>query len=299
MNKELPKYHETYSQILEVLHSGDEISKKDVVKQVQDSYYSDLPEDLLSIRVSTGERKILHRIYWGIVYLGLGKFVESTKRGFTKITDKGKRAHHKGGLTRQELKDDPDYQKYQEERVARGKSAGAVIDTADTGDTPQELIDTNISELKDKTKDELLEKLKEVDPDDFEKIVLDLLKKMRYGELIEKTRKSRDGGIDGIINEDTLGLSKIYIQAKRFANNAVGELDIRNFIGAMSSDTAKGIFVTTSKFNNNAKQKARDAHHHAIRLIDGDELVELMYQNDLGVQIKHTYEIKEVDSDSF
>ncbi|HEO65290.1 MAG TPA: restriction endonuclease, partial [Spirochaetes bacterium] len=124
-----------------------------------------------------------------------------------------------------------------------------------------------------------------------------LLKKMGYGEFIE-TPKSRDGGIDGIINEDQLGLEKIYIQAKRFAKDKVREPDIRNFIGAMSGDTTRGIFVTTTGFDENAKRKAKEAHHKII-LIDGIKLVDLMYKFGVGVQIKDSYEIKTIDNDFF
>ncbi len=107
-----------------------------------------------------------------------------------------------------------------------------------------------------------------------------------------------DGGIDGIINEDQLGLEKIYIQAKRYSENKVRETEIRNFIGAMSGDTRKGIFVTTSSFDEKAKSKARDAHHTII-LLDGSKLVDLMHRFNVGVQIRSIYEVKAVDNDFF
>ena len=151
--------------------------------------------------------------------------------------------------------------------------------------------------IKVKRGDTLLIKLKEVDPYAFEKIILILLNKMGYGDFIE-TAKSGDGGIDGIINEDQLGLEKIYIQAKRYNTNKVRETDIRNFIGAMSGDTRKGIFVTTSSFDEKAKVKARDAHHTII-LVDGSKLVDLMHKFNVGVQIKNVYEIKILDNDFF
>jgi restriction system protein len=120
---------------------------------------------------------------------------------------------------------------------------------------------------------------------------------MGYGDFMETT-KSRDGGIDGIINEDKLGLDKIYIQAKRYEENKVREKDIRNFIGAMSGDTTKGVFVTTSDFDKDAVKKAHDAHHTII-LIDGKKLVGLMHQYNVGIQIKATYEVKQLDEDFF
>jgi restriction system protein len=143
----------------------------------------------------------------------------------------------------------------------------------------------------------LLDKLKGIDPYYFEKVILILLKKMGYGDFIE-TSKSGDGGIDGIINEDKLGLDKIYIQAKRYDDNKVREKEIRNFIGAMSGDTTKGVFVTTSDFDKGAIQKAHDAHHTII-LIDGNKLVDLMHHYNVGVQIKATYDVKMLDDDFF
>jgi len=159
------------------------------------------------------------------------------------------------------------------------------------------MIDSGVSAIEAQTKSDLLERLRELDPFYFEKVILILLKKMGYGEFIE-TSKSGDGGVDGIIDEDKLGLEKIYIQAKRYTDKKVRETDIRNFIGAMSGDTRKGVFVTTSSFDAAASKKAREAHHTII-LIDGDRLVDLMYQYNVGVQVRSLYEIKDVDADFF
>ena len=146
-------------------------------------------------------------------------------------------------------------------------------------------------------KDDLLDKLKNIDPFDFQRVILKLLEKMGYGDFVE-TPKTGDGGIDGIINEDKLGLGKIYIQAKRYNENKVREPEIRNFIGAMSGDTLKGIFVTTSSFDDKAVAKASGASH-AIVLVDGNKLVDLMYQYDVGVQIRNVYNVKSIDEDFF
>jgi restriction system protein len=159
------------------------------------------------------------------------------------------------------------------------------------------LIYEGFNQIEKEVKNDLLEKLKTIDPYYFEKVILILLKKMGYGEFIE-TSKSGDGGIDGIINEDKLGLDKIYIQAKRFSENKVREKDIRNFIGAMSGDTNKGVFVTTSLFDSGAIEKAKNAHHKII-LLDGNKLVDLMHEFNVGIQIKATYEVKQLDEDFF
>ena len=163
--------------------------------------------------------------------------------------------------------------------------------------SPQDLIDSGFTTIKSEVKAELLEKLKGIDPYYFEKVILILLEKMGYGDFIETT-KSNDGGIDGVINEDKLGLDKIYIQAKRYGENKVREKEIRNFIGAMSGDTKKGVFVTTSDFDIKAVKKAADAHHSII-LINGTKLVDLMHQFNVGIQIKTVYEVKELDNDFF
>ena len=120
---------------------------------------------------------------------------------------------------------------------------------------------------------------------------------MGYGDFIE-TPKSGDGGIDGIISQDKLGLERIYIQAKRYTDNKVREGDIRNFIGAMSRDANKGVFVTTSTFDENALKKAHDAGQKIIT-IDGLGLVDLMLRYGVGVQVRETYEVKEIDQDFF
>lgn len=165
------------------------------------------------------------------------------------------------------------------------------------GSSPQDLIDSGFSAIEAQVKSDLLEKLKSLDPFFFEKVILILLSEMGYGEFIE-TSKTGDSGIDGIINQDKLGVEKIYIQAKRYNENKVREKEIRNFIGAMSGDTTKGVFVTTSEFDEPAIKKAHDAHHTII-LIDGKKLVDLLYQYSVGVQVQDTYEVKVVDDNFF
>jgi restriction system protein len=196
-----------------------------------------------------------------------------------------------------ELQNDDDFIKHRES-VKSKKDNKIELDPVDVDNaSPQDLIDSGFSTIESEVKTELLDKLKEIDPYYFEKVILILLKKMGYGDFIE-TSKSGDGGIDGIINEDKLGLEKIYTQAKRYTENKVREKDIRNFIGAMSGDTTKGVFITTSTFDESAIKKAREAHHSII-LIDGINLVDLMHQYNVGVQVKTTYEVKEVDNDFF
>ncbi len=286
---ELPKFNETFLPILEVLRNGEVIKGRDLVRLVADRFYSNLPQDKLEQTTKSGDRLIENRIAWGKSYLKKGGLVHYPQRGYVQITEKGKSAKPEN-ISLNDIQSnvitfyEPESQSVSETTIIANAS-------------PQDLIDSGFEQIEREVKDELLAKLKEVDPYAFEKIILILLKKMGYGDFIE-TAKSGDGGIDGIINEDQLGLEKIYIQAKRYSENKVRETDIRNFIGAMSGDTHKGIFVTTSTFDEKAKVKARDAHHKII-LLDGSKLVDLMHKFNVGVQIKSHYEVKVLDNDFF
>lgn len=287
---ELPKFNETFLPILDVLKDGKIIKGRDLLRLVEEKYYSNLPEELLQQTTKSGGRLIESRIAWGKSYLKKGGLVSYPKRGFVQITEKGQSASAES-VSLENIQSnvitfyEPESQ-YQAKKLLVENNA-----------SPQDLIDSGFEQIEQETKHELLLKLKEVDPYAFEKIILILLNKMGYGDFIE-TSKSSDGGIDGIINEDQLGLEKIYIQAKRYNENKVRETDIRNFIGAMSGDTRKGIFVTTSSFDEKAKYKANNAHHTII-LLDGSRLVDLMHKYNVGVQIKSVYEVKTVDNDFF
>ena len=290
--KELPKFHETFQPILDILKSGDIVHHRELLKRVVDKYYSDLPLELLDQKTKTGEKLILNRIAWGKSYLKKGGYIIYPERGMVQITDKGKNANS-GELQLNDVTGETNFLDfYSDEKTKSSSNHPEIVNSS-----PQDLIDKGFSEIETQVKSELLEKLKNIDPYYFEKVILILLKRMGYGDFIE-TSKSGDGGIDGIINEDKLGLDKIYIQAKRYGENKVREKDIRNFIGAMSGDTNKGVFVTTSDFDKGAYQKAHDAHHSII-LIDGNKLVDLMHQYNVGIQIKATYEVKELDEDFF
>ena len=296
MKQELPKFHETLIPILTILSDGLPIHYNELRMRVRDRFYADLPEELLRLKTKSGDPILLNRIGWGKSFVHQAKMVFIPSRGLVQITDKGRAALALGSLTMQDIKKDKDYLAYQKEKEAnRVISENQIQDREDV--SPQDLIDSGIDSIERDVKHDLLSRLKTMDPYYFEKIIGILLKKMGYGHF-QETSKSRDGGIDGVVNQDVLGLDKIYIQAKRFDENLVREKDIRNFIGAMSGDTSKGVFVTTSTYHADAEKKAKEAHHKIV-LIDGNQLTDLMYQFGIGVQVKNTYEIKELDEDFF
>lgn len=291
MKQEIPKFHETFNPILDILSNKEILHTREMQKKIIEKYYSYLPKELLEEKTKSGEILINNRIAWGKSYLKKGGFIHYPSRGNVQITDKGLSQNKE--LSLKDLVEETSMLEFYQTERDKNSTNVKVISNA----TPQDLIDEGFNQIENEIKNDLLEKLKTIDAYYFEKVVLILLKKMGYGNFIE-TPKSGDGGIDGIINEDKLGLDKIYIQAKRFNENKVREKDIRNFIGAMSGDTNKGVFVTTSHFDKGAEDKARNAHHKII-LIDGDQLVDLMHEYNIGVQIKTVYEIKHLDEDFF
>jgi len=289
---DIPKFQETFIPILKVLENGETLQAREMYKNVIEQFYSELSKEQLEQTTKSGDILIINRIAWGKSYLKKGGYIEFPRRGFVKITEKGKK-HSSSDLTLKQVENSENYLEFYNDENSKKDSKPSVIESA----SPQDLIDEGFYQIEIQVKDELLEKLKEIDPFYFEKVILILLKKMGYGDFVE-TSKTGDGGIDGIINEDKLGLDKIYIQAKRYGENKVREKEIRNFIGAMSGDTQKGVFVTTSSFDAGAVKKAHDAHHTII-LIDGLKLVDLMHQYNVGIQVKAVYEVKELDNDFF
>lgn len=287
---EIPKFDETFIPILEILKSEKIFKTRELIEAVKTKFYSNLSDEQLKIKTKSGDFLIDNRIAWGKSYLKKGGYVYFPERGHVKITEKGK--NHSSSLSLNDLESESNLLNfYKQEKSNKSTDYKLPISS------PQDLIDEGFNKIENEIKNELLQKLKKIDPYFFEKVVLLLLKKMGYGEFIE-TAKSGDGGIDGIINEDKLGLEKIYIQAKRFNEGKVREKDIRNFIEAMSGDTNKGVFVTTSEFDEKALYKAQSAHHKII-CIDGAKLVTLMHEFNVGIQVKNTYEIKQIDEDFF
>lgn len=289
---EIPKFDETFVPILKILKDGKIYNHRELIEEVKTKFYSQLTEEQLKQKTKSGDLLIDNRIAWGKTYLKKGGYVESPQRGQIRITEKGK--NHSANLSVRDLENESSlFDFYKPE-----KNSNSIEHTQSLNiSSPQDLIDEGFNRIESEVKNDLLQKLKNIDPYFFEKVVLRLLNKMGYGDFIE-TSKTNDGGIDGIINEDQLGLDKIYIQAKRFNEGKIREKDIRNFIGAMSGDTNKGVFVTTSEFDEKALDKARSAHHKII-CIDGHKLVTLMHEFNVGIQVRTTYEIKQIDEDFF
>lgn len=289
---QIPKYHETFIPILTVLGDGKQIHYKELERQVRDRFYGDLPKELLEEKTRSGAVLILNRIGWGKAYLKQGEMVSQPERGIVQITDKGRGILKKGSLALKELLADRDFLANRKISRESQKEEEIIEDT-----TPQDRIDSGFLSIERQVKIDLLARLKTLDPYYFQRVILLLLQKMGYGDF-EETGRGADGGIDGIISQDRLGVERIYMQAKRYGDGQVGGRDMTNFIGAITRDRVrKGIFVTTSTFGAQALENAKNAGN--VVLVDGQKLVELMLEYNVGVQIKSTYEVKEIDDDFF
>ncbi|MBD3311427.1 MAG: restriction endonuclease [Candidatus Magasanikbacteria bacterium] len=293
----MPKFEETMLPILKVLRNEKVMSMQELADELLENYFN-LTEEEKKETVSNGYSRFFDRVSWGRTYLKKAGLLEQPERSKVKITKEGIKVVSSGidAIDVNFLNQYPSFIAF----LAGGKqkTKQEVGEAIIKQFSPQDMVDLGFQDIQETLKSDLLEKLYSTNPYFFEKVVLILFQKMGYGDF-QETSKTGDGGIDGIISQDKLGLEKIFIQAKRYAeDNKVREPAIRNFIGAMSRDVSKGIFVTTSTFDEAAVKKARDANHKII-LIDGEKLTELMIKNSVGVQVKTVYQVKEIDNDFF
>ena len=296
----IPTYDELMSPVLKLLCDGVERSGEDITNTIADQL--NLTEEERNRIYANNPKKVFKdRIAWARTYLKKAGLIESPQRATSKITAEGMKVA-KSKLDKLNLKFLEQYESFREFRhIDNSNEVESKSEKIETVQTPDEMLDFVQNSYKENLQSELLAKLKSVDPVRFEEIVLNLMEKMNYG-VGSMTKLSHDGGIDGIIDEDELGLEKIYLQAKRYSDNKVNEKEMQNFAGALScSPVRKGVFITTSYFDERAKKKAEDASKKGlvIRLINGDELTKLMIKHNIGVQIKSKIEIKKLDEDFF
>ena len=273
-----------------------EIRPRDIQDEIS-KVFNFTDEEKKEMLPSKTETVLKNRIQWAVYYLFRAGLVERTNRGYYKITDLGiKESNTDDEINVNYLKKFPSFIEFSNNKSENIKSHDI---KKEENQTPDEMILNAQTVYLENLQNELLTKLKQVDPIKFEEIVLFLMEKMNYG-VGEKTKISHDGGIDGIINEDELGLEKIYLQANRYSDNKVNEKEMQNFAGAVGcSNVRKGVFITTSYFDDKAKKKALSIQGKVIRLIDGKELTALKIKHNVGVQLKEKVEIKKIDEDFF
>lgn len=246
------------------------------------------------------------RAHWARTYLSKAGLLHSPKRNLHVVTDRGLQllATNPTRIDNKALDVFEDFRAWRKAESVGGEVTGSPSLVIDDSQTPEEAIASAHAMLSAALRDELLALLQDVSPQQFERLILDLLAAMGYGggDLANglMTKATGDNGIDGIINEDALGLDAVYIQAKRYApENKVSRPDIQRFVGSLTGEGAnKGVFVTTSDFSREAREYLIRVQHRIV-LINGATLAKLMIQHGVGVRARSTFVISSVDEDYF
>ena len=294
----VPEANKFYRAVLEIAaEAGRSLSVKEIIEMLPAKLRL-LEEDLKELVPSKTQTRVENRTYWSISKLKKAGLLEVPERGQPKITCKGEEflAHHQGEIQNSEL-----VRLAESDQSNDDYSPLAILDGITDDLTPDEQLANSYQAHLQMLAEETLENVKGISPSGFERLVVELLARMGYGDG-KVVGRSGDQGIDGILNQDTLGLEKVYVQAKRFDSAQVGEPEIRNFSGSLDPYGAtKGIFITTSTFSSTARHTAENISRGGkfIRLIDGRELAGLMISHTVGVVTETTYEVKKLDANYF
>jgi restriction system protein len=298
----IPDYQSIMLPFLLYANDAKEHSSRDAINSLSEQFGL-TDEDRKELLPSGKQAVFDNRIGWARTYLKKAVLIESKKRGFFNITARGQKvlAENPEKINVKYLERFPEFVEFRTVKK-KDKKTGNNGSVPDDEKNPEEVLEAAYQELQDTLASELKDIIEKCSPEFFERLVIDVLVKMGYGgsrkEAGQAIGKSGDEGIDGIIKEDKLGLDIIYIQAKRW-QATVGRPEIQKFAGALLGQQAKkGIFITTSSYSSGSKVYVKNLDSKII-LIDGDQLAELMIENNVGVNVSASYEIKKIDSDYF
>ena len=300
----VPPFDRFFKPVLKALSDGN-VHKTSEVYELVKKYYP-LDQESYEEQVPSGGSRYKDRVSWSMTYLRKGKLIVSPKYGYQQITSLGQ----------EELKNGPEVidvrylldrypEIYEYHYGSRSDASDCSEENVDVERTPIEMMDKALEDLKASLKDELLNYIyRERDCYYFEKLVLRVIQSLGYGmdlSALNHTGGPGDEGVDGEINEDRLGFNKIYVQAKHYGpNNPVNDAVVRNFLGSMTlKGVSKGVLITTSHFTVKAIELSMKNPNFRLKLIDGKELVNLMIENNIGVTVSKTYQVKRLDIDFF
>jgi len=294
----VPDFQTIMLPLLKVASDGKEHSGNEFLEQLA-KHFQLTDEELNELLPSGKQTRFYNRVGWARTYLIKSKLLEMLKRSNYRITERGTDvlASNPGRIDMNYLKRFPEYIEFKEKEREEKKSIEEV-----EKNTPEEILENAYQEIRDTLAQEVIENVMGCTPAFFERLVVELLVAMGYGgsrrDAARAVGQTGDEGIDGIIDEDRLGLDTIYIQAKKWANS-VGRPEIQKFVGALAGKRAKkGIFITTSFFSSDATRYVSDIETKVI-LIDGKRLAELMIDYNIGVNEVTAYKLKRIDSDYF
>jgi restriction system protein len=298
----IPDYQSIMLPLLKFLADEREHALREAIEKLSEAF--ELSEDEKKELLPSGRQAIFdNRVGWARTYMKKAGLIESTRRGYFKITPRGTEAlkQNPSEINVKFLEQFPEFIEFRE--MGRDKEDKTEVETTITNkQSPEDLLVYGYQEIRQGLADELITQIRSCSPEFFEKLVVELLVKMGYGgsrkDAGKAIGKTGDEGIDGIIKEDKLGLDIIYIQAKRW-ENLVSRPEIQKFAGALQGKRArKGIFITTSSYSKEAADFVSTIDSKII-LIDGEQLAQLMIDHDLGVSRVASYDIKKIDSDYF
>lgn len=303
----IPDHQRIMLPLLTILGDGKEHLLSEVIKTLAKHFK--LTESEIMETLPSGSRTFYNRVGWAGTYLRKAGLIDVPRRSYYQVTAEGKKL-----LKQKPSKlDNKDLEQFEGYLIFKGskKSLENLQTRAklppETEMTPDEVIDQAWDEIRGKLAQDLLSNMKQCSPIFFEKLVVDLLVKLGYGEFSHKpnisnprvTKQSGDGGIDGVVPQDKLGLDNVYIQAKRWDKGPVSVGEIQKFAGALDGVKAsKGVFITTSSFSRDALVYADKIAKNVV-LVDGEKLANLMIDHTVAVSISKVYEIKRVDLDYF
>ncbi len=303
-----PSWADYMAPVLRVLSDGEVHRLRDMREAAAEDL--GLTPEVRAEELPSGDLRYRNRCNWAVSYLKHAAAVDSVSRSMYRITDEGRGllARHPDGIVEADLGEIPGYDPKESwnTKTADAQNAGghdATVTITKASVSPIEQVEQAIDQMRAEVADELLTRLRGNDPDFFERAVVEVLLGMGYGGADRRGQViggTGDGGVDGVIDQDALGLDQIYIQAKRYADgNTVGREALQAFVGALQwKNVSRGVFITTSDFTSGARDFARTVHTRII-LINGPRLADLMIRYDVGVQAKKTYSIPEVDEDFF
>lgn len=299
----IPTYEEIMLPLLKLLSDKEEHSLQEADDKLSDKF--NLTETERRELLPSGQQPVFrNRLGWARTYMKKAGLLSTTKRAHFKITDRGLELLNSNPkeINSEFLKRYPEFVEFKSIRRTKDDETQIEIPEIDNNRTPEESLEYAYQKLRSELAKELLDVVKNCSPSFFEKLVVDLLIKMGYGgsrkDAGQALGKSGDGGIDGIVKEDKLGLDTIYIQAKKW-EASVPVKEIRDFTGALASKKAKkGIFITTSSFPTSVYEFVTQVEYKIV-LIDGEQLAHLMIENNVGLSVISEYKVKKIDTDYF
>lgn len=301
----VPDVQQFFRPILDIMADG-KARNADELEDILAKQFRLSADDRTEMLPKVKRTRLRSNVLWALTYLRQARLVESVSRGVSKITKRGKdyvkRAPAYVGV--RELKEFPELVDFLQRSRPIKKDATEPSEVEVTGKTPEESMEDAYQQHKAALAEQVLERVKGMQPSDFEQLIVDLMLRLGYGgagmDSGKTLGKSGDSGVDGVIDQDKLGLDKIYLQAKRWTEGTVGRKEIQAFVGAISGQGAiKGVFITTSSFSKDAREYAERERNFKVSLIDGSELAGLMIEYDLGVALVGRYDVKRIDSDFF